>query len=268
MVKCFLFRDYTFSVSSNLICESMNVFFVKHMSLFVDGDSFSSVFDKHVKNQPYNSFVYASFSQKEKFLHRMSSPLRQHIQWMRKSNNSDTLQSESEEWKWYSDVETAIIEEGFQDKLSNILLDDYHIDLKCFLEISNRDENIQTTVKRVQHEPVEEGRLRATRLMPNPVLPSAPFTNPQLGFIYATQNYFNIRRDPDDDSVTRRLLIEKAAEGFIIEGKKLSKQKEGEWLAHQLLKVNKELRKKFGNVVLVFIAWNRFFIRKLMNICD
>ncbi|UJR17966.1 hypothetical protein I4U23_004865 [Adineta vaga] len=109
----------------------------------------------------------------------MSSPLRQHIQWMRKSNNSDTLQSESEEWKWYSDVETAIIEE-----------DDYHIDLKCFLEISNRDENIQTTVKRVQHEPVEEGRLRATRLMPNPVLPSAPFTNPQLGFIYATRNYF------------------------------------------------------------------------------
>ncbi|CAF3132225.1 unnamed protein product [Rotaria sp. Silwood2] len=75
--------------------------------------------------------------------------------------------------------------------------------------------------------------------MSNPIAPSAPFRDPQLGFLYATRQYFNIRRDPDDDYGTRLMLVEKAAEGFIIEAKKLGKQKEGEWLARQLLKVKR-----------------------------
>ncbi|CAF1209286.1 unnamed protein product [Rotaria sordida] len=163
-------------------------------------------------------------------------PIQQRIEWMWKSNSDTQSHSQQEEWHCYSDIETAIIEEAFQEKLSEAVLDECRIDLKYFLQISNRDENIRRPVKRVHHEQVEAGRLREARFMPNPVAPSAPFRDPQLGFLYATRKYFNIRRDPDDDYGTRRMLIERAAEGFIIEGKKLGKQKEGEWLARQLLK--------------------------------
>lgn len=168
-----------------------------------------------------------------------SGQCRQRIEWMWKSNINDLSQSKQEEWHCYSDIETAIIEEAFQEKLSDVVLDDYHIDLKHFLQVSNTDENNRRPVKRTHHAQQEEERLREARFMSNPVLPSAPFRNPQLGFLYATRKHFNIHHDPDDDPDTRRMLIESAAEGFIIEGKNLGKQKEAEWLASQLINVKR-----------------------------
>ncbi len=101
-----------------------------------------------------------------------SAPCRQRIEWMWKSNTNAWSQSEQEEWHCYSDIETAIIEEAFQEKLSDVLLDDYHIDLKHFLQVPNIDENSQRPMRRTHHGQKEDGRLREARFMPNPVLPS------------------------------------------------------------------------------------------------
>ncbi len=62
---------------------------------------------------------------------------RQRIQWMWKSNANPFSLTEPDQWSAYSDVETRMIEEAFQKKQTEALLDDYHIDFKQLVQISN-----------------------------------------------------------------------------------------------------------------------------------
>ncbi|CAF1271114.1 unnamed protein product [Rotaria magnacalcarata] len=63
-------------------------------------------------------------------------PTRQSIEWQRKPNNIRCSSSETDEWHSYSDVEVIIIEEAFQKRLKQALLDNYYIDFENFIEIS------------------------------------------------------------------------------------------------------------------------------------
>jgi hypothetical protein len=62
------------------------------------------------------------------------------IEWVWQSNENlfDPLQKS--EWKRYSDVETIVIEEAYQKKQPAVLLDQYHINLEQFIQVSNIDE--------------------------------------------------------------------------------------------------------------------------------
>jgi hypothetical protein len=166
---------------------------------------------------------------------------RARIEWLWKSNTDPWSSAEPEKWSNFSDVETAIIEDAFQKKLSEVLIDDYHIDFKRSIQISNKNENHQRPIKRVDKKmSTTEVRLREARFMPNPINPSTPFTAQTnlLMFVSEFFKHYDIMNDSSlDNPNNRRMLVEKAAEGIIIEGKLVGKQKEAEWIAEQLLKV-------------------------------
>ena len=46
---------------------------------------------------------------------------RNRVEWMWKSNADPWTSSQKEEWRTYSDVETAIIEQAYQAKLSEAI---------------------------------------------------------------------------------------------------------------------------------------------------
>ncbi|CAF2941307.1 unnamed protein product [Rotaria sp. Silwood2] len=169
----------------------------------------------------------------------MSSSTR--IEWMWKSNEHPWNSSQKEEWCSYSDVETAIVEEAYQKKLSEALIDDYHINFKNSVQISNSNQHNQRPVKRVERgRSTSEPRLREARFMPSPIYPSTPFAEQKffLGFIGEIFEMFGVNgSDTLAEPANRRLMIKKTAEGIITEGKLLGKQKEAEWMAQQLLNV-------------------------------
>ncbi|CAF4341670.1 unnamed protein product, partial [Rotaria sp. Silwood2] len=61
------------------------------------------------------------------------------VEWMWKANPNPFSKSEPATWNHYSDLENLIIEEAFQDKQPQALLDDYYIDFASNLQISNTD---------------------------------------------------------------------------------------------------------------------------------
>lgn len=199
-------------------------------------DAYIEFFQLHIRIAVKNITVGTSFR-----MAAARSPTAAGIQWMWKSNADPWSSSQKEEWRAYSDVETAIIEEAFQKKLSEVLLDDYHISLKNSTQISNSNANSQRPIKRVERgQTSSEPRLREARFMPNPIHPAMPFAEQRffLGFMGEIFKMFDVNdTNALNTPAVRRIMITKAAEGIIAEGKLLGKQKEAEWMAQQLLDV-------------------------------
>jgi hypothetical protein len=165
---------------------------------------------------------------------------KERIEWMWKANSNPWSPTEPSEWRLYSDVETAIIEEAFQSTLRRATLDDYHLDLKNMLQISNKNGHNQRPIKRMVRKSEAETRLREERFMSNSILPATPFVNVSSEtFVEAVEKHFGFECNYPIEDATRRMLLKKAAKGLIIEGANVGKQKEGEWMAQQLLKVKK-----------------------------
>ena len=164
------------------------------------------------------------------------------IEWFWQSN-ADPWSSESAEWCAYSDVDTAIIEEAFQQKLPDVLLDDFTISFKHLVQISNDDQLKQRPMKRVVS--TETSKIRDARFMQSPVNPSAPFGHANLGDFRRKAHYhfklpgfaYTHENNSLQNPANRRRMVEKAAEGIIIEGNKAGKRRQGEWFAQQLLNV-------------------------------
>ena len=97
------------------------------------------------------------------------------------SNTDPFSKSESVNWHYYSDVENIIIEEAFVAGKTHAILDDYHIDFKNNVQISNNDVNKQRPVKRKVCDEAEKF-LREDRFLPNPIAPDRPFGD-RYGFI-------------------------------------------------------------------------------------
>ena len=73
-----------------------------------------------------------------------------YVQWMWSANRDSSTQSESVEYKPYSDIENMIIEEAFQAGQHHVVLDNYRIDFKHSIEILNEDANQQRSVQRIR----------------------------------------------------------------------------------------------------------------------
>ena len=196
-----------------------------------------------------------------------SMSARTRVEWMWKSNADPWNSAQKEEWCSYSDVETAIIEQAYQAKLSAAMIDDYHIDFKKSLQISNSNASNQRPVKRLERgKTASEMRLREARFMPTPIHPATPFTDQTffLGYVGEIFNMFNVNdgkalKQPNN----RRLLIEKAAQGIITEGKLVGKQKEAEWMAQQLLDVIDKNDEEVWHVCAHLYTMESFLYRKM-----
>jgi len=190
----------------------------------------------------------------------------QRIEWMWESNINPWSQSKSAKWRSYSDVETAIIEEAYTGKLPEALLDDYHIDFEQCVQTSNNNVNDRRPVKRMVNERVD-ARLREERFMPNPIVPSASFTHSDSRlFIYSTLIHFNLPLIGPLDDTNLRMMVANAAEGLIVEGKKVGKQKEGEWMARQLLNVKEETAKEMKECCARLYCMESFLYKKLNEV--
>ncbi len=201
-----------------------------------------------------------------------ASPYHPVIRWQWNSNENSFSSSQSEEeWCCYSDAETIIIEEAYQRNRTEAMLDHYYIDFKHMVQISNESLNKQRPVKRVVDEH-GESRLRPERFMPNPIFPAAPFLNviDRRGGVFLRQvmRYLEIPdiSSPLENSSIRRRVVKAAADGLIIEGKKMGQQKIGEWLAEQLMKERRGSEKEVWVCCARLYCMQSFLYEKLNEV--
>ncbi|CAF1347988.1 unnamed protein product [Rotaria sordida] len=160
------------------------------------------------------------------------------VEWMWQSNPNPFSESEPATWSHYSDVENLIIEEAFQDKQPQAQLDDYFIDFKSNLQISNTDDYERRPIKREVRK--REGKyLREARFMDLPVSSGRSFGG-EYGWVspFVIEVRRDLKLDPNDlpsnNPSLIPTLVEKAAEGIIEEGTSVRKKCEAEKLAKML----------------------------------
>ncbi len=192
------------------------------------------------------------------------------VQWMWNSSVDPFLESESDDWRPYSDVENMIIEEAFTTGKNHALLDDYHIDFKHQLQISNNDTNKQRPIKRLVCNR-DDKRLREERFMPNPIAPDRPygglygFISP---FVKEVVKDLNLTKEqlPSKNEKIVPMIVEKAALGMIEEGKKLGKQREAENLAEKLMGKKEAGMKEVWKCCAYLYSLECFLYKKLNEI--
>jgi hypothetical protein len=195
-----------------------------------------------------------------------SDPLTR-VQWLWNSNRDPFLESESDDWRPYSDVENMIIEEAFTTSKHHAMLDDYHIDFKHQVQISNNDTNKQRPIKRLVCNR-DDKRLREERFMPNPIAPNRPYSG-RYGFISPfikeTVKDLNLTKEqlPSKNETIVPMIVEKAALGIIEEGKKFGKQREAEKLAEKLREKKEAGMKEVWKCCAYLYTMESFLYKKL-----
>ncbi|CAF1357819.1 unnamed protein product [Rotaria sordida] len=160
------------------------------------------------------------------------------VEWMWQSNPNPFSESEPATWSHYSDLENLIIEEAFQDKQPQAQLDDYFIDFKSNLQISNNDDYEQRPIKRMERKRKDK-HLREARFIDLPVSYGRSFGG-EYGWV--SPFVIEVRRDlklepadlPSKKPNMIPILVEKAALGIIEEGKHIRKEREAEKMAKML----------------------------------
>ncbi|CAF4203604.1 unnamed protein product [Didymodactylos carnosus] len=148
----------------------------------------------------------------------IKGPDQPRAQWYWKSNSDPWSTNEgNEEWTKYSDTESAIIEEAFNQKNTTKLaeLDNYSINLHDSIQISKSDPNKQRQIKRVLTSRNESQGLREERFFLTPEL-SKTFTDE-----WDNEAYIFLSQWKKDKELSDAEIVQKAANGIIIEGEKL-----------------------------------------------
>ncbi|CAF4274058.1 unnamed protein product, partial [Rotaria sordida] len=157
---------------------------------------------------------------------------------MWQSNPNPFSKCERATWSHYSDLENLIIEKAFQDKQPRAQLDDYFIDFKSNLQISNTDDHKRRPIKRVVRKR-EDKHLREARFMDLPVSSGRSFGG-EYGWVspFVIEVRRDLKLEPDDLPSKKPsmipMLVEKAARGIIEEGKHIGKEREAEEMAKML----------------------------------
>ncbi|CAF1241529.1 unnamed protein product [Didymodactylos carnosus] len=138
-------------------------------------------------------------------------------QWYWKSNFDPWSTNGNEEWTKYSDIESAIIEEAFNQKNKTKLaeLNNYSINLNDSIQISKSDSNKQRQIKRVLISRNESQGLREERFF------LTPESNKTFTTDLGKEAYKFLLQWKKDKELSDAEIIEQAANGIIIEGKKL-----------------------------------------------
>ncbi|CAF3396681.1 unnamed protein product [Rotaria socialis] len=178
------------------------------------------------------------------------------IEWIWKSNPHPRATDKKAEWSHYSDIENLIIEEAFLNQQPRAMLDAYYIDFEHKVQMSNDDESKRRPVERMKRNRKDE-HLREERFMINPIAPKRPANSEYdwiSSFIIEVRRYLNLRKKqlPSKDARLVLVLVEKAADCIIQEGKRIGKQREAEKLANMLReKKPAECRKTMNEVMRV-----------------
>ncbi|CAF4176371.1 unnamed protein product [Rotaria sordida] len=79
--------------------------------------------------------------------------------------------------------------------------------------------------------------------MPDPVLLSQSFTDARhrASFLDTAGQFFNLSVATPSNGIPQDTLVERAAEDIVIEAREVRKEKEGKWMAEQLLKKMNEI---------------------------
>ncbi|CAF1103075.1 unnamed protein product [Rotaria magnacalcarata] len=160
------------------------------------------------------------------------------VEWMWQSNPNPWSKSESAKWSHYSDVENLIMERAYSNGEAKAVLDDYYIDFKQNLQIFNMDDYKRRPVKRVVRKR-EDKHLREERFVDLPVNTGRSFGG-QYGWVspFIIEVQSDLKLEPEQlaskspDLV--QMLVDKAAEGIIKEGKHIRKEREAKEMADML----------------------------------
>ena len=184
------------------------------------------------------------------------------ILWVWRSNTAPSDLS-VREWMAYADVENEIIEEAYQQNKSEAILDDFHINFKRLLQISNTNEVEQRPVKRITRNE-NERRVRENRFLPISISSIKAFADDSSTFDYVDQveeKFKSFYRF--DEELCRLKFIEAAAHGVLIEGKRAGREREGEWMAQQLLNVKEGTAEEVYPVCARLYSMDSFLYRKM-----
>ncbi|CAF1407575.1 unnamed protein product [Didymodactylos carnosus] len=181
-------------------------------------------------------------------------------QWYWKSNSDPWSTNGNEEWTKYSDIESAIIEEAFnqKNKIKLAELDNYSINLNDSIQISKSDPNKQRQIKRVLTSRNESQGLREERFFLTPEL-SRTFTDD-----WGKEAYIFLSQWKEDKELSDAEIVEQAANGIIIEGKKLGQHSDSQYLARQLIAVKNKTREKIYKCCIQLYTIE-CFLYKLIN---
>ena len=143
-------------------------------------------------------------------------------------------------WKCYTNLEASKIEEAYQKDEEKVLLNAYHIDLLRMIQISNTDLQKQRPIRRLMIDGTIHGtKVREERFFADPLSPTRPFMDYREGnfrslFIETSLAHFGILLGETISSDKRKMLVEKAADGLIIEGALVGKKHDAEEMADML----------------------------------
>ncbi|CAF0784783.1 unnamed protein product [Adineta steineri] len=148
------------------------------------------------------------------------------IEWFWKTRDEPT------KWYRYSDVENILIEEAFQAKQDQVILDAVQINFVHQMQISNdNSNNPQSVPVKREVKTTRDKILREDRFILNPIHPDMPFCHAP------TDSIFLVATKQQLSNMSFKNIVETAAEGIAQEGKKLGRQREAQWMTNELLKV-------------------------------
>lgn len=189
------------------------------------------------------------------------------VQWQWQSNRNPWSNSKPTEWKSYSDAENEIIEDAFCNEKRGVMLERCQIDFIYRVQISNNKKKNKRRIKRVFNERTLH-RSVGESFKFDPIAPKLPFGG-QYGwvspFITEVRSALSLKPEqlPSKDKHIVPMLVEKAAQGIIEEGKLINQENVAQQLAKFLLAEKKtEEPGGYGNAVFTFIHWSVFFIKK------
>ncbi|CAF1128298.1 unnamed protein product, partial [Didymodactylos carnosus] len=186
------------------------------------------------------------------------------VEWMWKSNTNPWCPLQAAEWRSYSDIEIDMIEQAFNKKETHVLLDNFHIIFEHFIQISNTDERNQRLVKRCIVNKTEE-KLREERFFANAITPTKVFTegwSSESIFIKTTLGHFDLNNYPLSD-YQRRMLVDSACKGLLIEGKEAGKLRQAMWMEQQLIMVKNGTEREIAETCAYLYTTDSFLHRKL-----
>ncbi|CAM4807837.1 unnamed protein product [Rotaria magnacalcarata] len=194
------------------------------------------------------------------------------VTWLWKTNKNDPWyfpekeEIETDKWTSYSNIETVKIEEKYQEKATEVILNDYRIDFKHFVHISNWNGKRERLVKRVTCDiGPRKNQTESQRnewLLPTPLPLTKSFgqwgKNGLRCFLLDVESCFNLRSSSLQHESIRRQMVEKAAEGLITEGDEKSKE-----MAQELINIKNGTLEEVAKKCAFLYTKESFLYRKL-----
>ena len=191
-------------------------------------------------------------------------------EWAWNASPNPFSKTEPPKWRPYSDVENNMIEQAFAAKQDRATLDEYYIDFAQKRQISNVDKNRQRPVQRTERNKNDARAVRNDRYLPNPVDLSISF-NDQCGFISyfikEVAKFLKITKEqlPSKDHRFIPMIVERAANGIIEEGTKVTptKQREASFIGEMLREKKNSGIKEIWEFCANLYTWDSFLYKQI-----